>query len=167
MEGSITPRSAEPGATDAATRAPGRRRAITIGRSRALRRSSLGGGQLDERARGVQVADHQRERLLLAALASAQLGYHTLVVGPAREVVAADALDRDDLPGGERRCAAALTGSSGRLRPARAVDQARRRPARRAGVRLRVEAPAAPDPRTRRGTAAHISKAAIVVSGRS
>ena len=50
----------------------------------------------DQLARGRGVAHHQRERPVLAVLARAQPRDDVLVVGAAREVEAADALDRDD-----------------------------------------------------------------------
>ena len=123
--GSSTPRSAERGATDAAptARRPGRAarrehdRAVAAGEQRRLLV-----GQRDERARRGHVAHHHRERLVLAVLARAQRGDRGLVRRQAGEVVAADALDRDD----PRRRAAP--------RPRRAAPRRRsRRPAAAAG----------------------------------
>jgi hypothetical protein len=89
----------------------------------------------DDRPRGraqlrrpVDRAHHQRERPVLAVLARAQARDHLLVVRPAREVESADALDRDDRAVEQR-----AGGDLDARRDARA--------ARRAGVRLRVEAP--------------------------
>ena len=88
------------------------------------------------------IGDHQRERLVLAVLARAQRCHRRLVVGPAGEVKAADALDRDDRAVAQRGGGGA-TGSPDRDRrrgrPCR--RSADRRPARRAGVGLGVEAP--------------------------
>ena len=50
----------------------------------------------DDELRGVrEVGRHHRERLLLAVLARPQAGHRGVVVGPGREVVAADPLDRE------------------------------------------------------------------------
>ena len=109
--------------------------------------------ELDELARGLEIARHQRERLLLAVLARPQPRDRLLVAGQAREVVPADALDGDD---------AAVAQQRGDL-----VERVREpRSAGGAGVGLGVEAA------VRRvgvlGRAgAHIVKPAIVVSGRS
>ncbi len=116
----------------------------------------------DQRACGVEVGRHQGERLVLPVLARAQRGDGVLVVGAAREVVAADALDGDDEAveqrGGSRRdrVDSAGYGAASRDRidatsrcdaraaardgAALAVEQPRARPALRAGVRLGVEA---------------------------
>ena len=152
-----------PGATAAATAAPGRRRAITIGRSRPLSSRSSARPEHDQRARRSRLARHQRERLVLAVLARAQRGDGRLVVGAAGEVIAADALDGDD----------------------EAVEQ-RAPPPRRDGVAAAASAPSsrARGPHSghafgsawkRRSSgssysalqAAHIAKPAIVVRARS
>ena len=96
----------------------------------------------DEQGGSVERGHHQRERLVLALLASAQSRHRRLVVGPAGKVEAADALDRHDAPLAQR-------GGGGGDRVARAADrslsaareeQRGQGPARRAGVRLRMEA---------------------------
>ena len=56
----------------------------------------LGGRDLRVAADHVQVARHQRERLVRTTLASPQLGEHVGAGRVAGEVDAADALDRDD-----------------------------------------------------------------------
>ena len=118
--------------------APARRGASTIGRARPRRaapRPSV--VELDELARRGDVGRHQRERLVLAVLARAQRARPPLVVGAAREVVAAEALDRDD-----RAVAQQRGGRRDRVAGAghASADQRAPRPARRAGVRLGVEA---------------------------
>ena len=117
------PSSGSPGATPSATSRAGaagrehdrparRRRA----RPRRRRRAS------HSAARAVEVGDHHRERLVVARLAPAQLGDRRGVGGVDREVVAADALDRDD----PRRRAAR------RPRPSSASSPLGQRRARRA-----------------------------------
>ena len=101
-------------------------------------------GEVDEFTRRVEVAGHQRERLLLAPLATAQRGDRALVGRAAREVIAADSLHRDH----ETRREGQGRGMHGVGRvatriAARRVDEPRRRAAFGAGVRLRVEAPVA------------------------
>ena len=118
------------------------RGASTIGRA-ASKQRGLGVARARRAPRGGEVRRHQRERLVLAALARPQPARPPLVVGAAGEVVAAEALDRDDRALGSA-AAAAPTGSrpSPRVKLAAArVGQARTRPALRARVRLRVEAP--------------------------
>ena len=94
-------------------------------------------GQRDERARRGDVAHHHRERLVLAVLARPQRRDRRLARRQAGEVVAADALDRDDGALAQRR--------DRRAQRLVAVEVARqqpqRRPALRARVRLGVEAP--------------------------
>ena len=90
----------------------------------------LGRG-LGEPPRRVEVAHHQRERLLLAVLARAQPRDGRLVVGPAGEVEAADALDRDDRAGAQRLGHRTRSGSP--LAAHRAAAAARSRGRRWAG----------------------------------
>ena len=157
---------ADRGATAAAHRA--RPAGAARGRSAARGAASsavLGVVELDERRAASSVAHHQRERLVLAVLARAQPRDRRLVVGAAGEVEAADALDRDD----RRRSSAAAAvaaardrrvgGRVGRRSAAAARSRGRRWAARGSGGRA--------GPRTRPGSAAHIAKPAIVVSGRS
>ena len=140
--GSITPSSGEPGATAAATGASGSPRREhdrpLAGRAAAPRSRSP---SIDQRARGREAGDHQRERLVLAVLAGAQRGHGALVVGAAGQVEAADSLHRDDQA---RRAALARpprAGPSSRSSARRpTVDEPQRRPAVGAGVRLGVEA---------------------------
>ena len=94
--GSITPSSREPGATAAATAAPGRRGASTIGRSRAVSSRSSAASSIDQRARRVEPARHQRERPSSRRLRARSSATAALVVRAAREMEAAEALDRDD-----------------------------------------------------------------------
>ena len=86
------------------------------------------------------VGHHQRERLVLAVLARAQRRDRGLVVGAAGEVVAAEALDRHDRAVAQQR---RRGGDRVRGPPAGAPVRRRARPARRARVRLGVEAPVA------------------------
>ena len=57
---------------------------------------ALGLAQRHQPLRLRDVGGHQRERLVLPVLARPQRGHRRLVVGAAGEVVAADALDRED-----------------------------------------------------------------------
>ena len=68
-------------------------------------------------ARGLEVGGHQRERLVLAVLARAQRRHRGLVVCPAREVVAAEALHREDRAGARAAPAAARPGRPSSARP--------------------------------------------------
>ena len=155
------------GATDGATGAAGRRRATTIGRSRPVSRLCLALVELDQLARGLEVARHQRERLVLAVLARAQRGDRRLVVGAAGEVEAADALDREDSARAQLR-----RGSGDRVALA-ATARRRRRSASRARGPHSGQALGWAWKRRSRGSSysarqrSHISKPAIVVSGRS
>ena len=97
---------------------------------------ALGLGEGDELPR---VLGHQRERAVLAVLARAQPRDGRLVVGPAREVVAADPLDRQDRAAAEQRRGGRHRVAGGGAAVARR-DQPRPRPAVRARVRLGVEA---------------------------
>ncbi len=94
---------------------------------------------LGHRPRRVEVGHHHCERLVATALASAQFGDGELVGRVARQVIAADAL--------EREYAAVAQQLSGLLQPVRAVGEpsvvrpvAQRRPAVGAAHRLGVEA---------------------------
>ena len=99
----------------------------------------LGRREVDERAGAVQVERHQRERPVLAPLARAQRGDRDRVPGAAREVVAAEPLDRDDRAVEQRR-RGGRDRIAGGERAAAGVEQRRMRAAGRAGVRLGVEA---------------------------
>ena len=149
-------------------RCPARRGASTIGRridvSAAAAPSSSSQSSLRRRR---AIGDHHRERLVVACLAPPQLGDRRLVRGVGHEVVAADALHRDDAPG----AIAAIAASSGRRAPltgvavpARATSAADRTPGRRWAEHGTAGRPGR---RTRPGTRAHIAKPAIVVAGRS
>ncbi len=86
-----------------------------------------------------EVREHHRERLLLALLAAAQFGDGLFIARVAHQVEAAQALDRDDAAAADP-----LHGFRERVRhrqrlPA-VVPQRQPRSARRARVRLRVEA---------------------------
>ena len=98
--------------------------------------------QLDQLGGGGEVLDHQRERPVLAVLARAQRRDRLGIVGAAGEVVAAEALDRDDRTGDQRR--RRRRDGIGRVAETRilagGVREPGPRPAGRAGVRLRVEA---------------------------
>ena len=94
-------------------------------------------GQRDERARRLDVAHHDRERLVLAVLARPQRRDRRLARGQAGEVVAADALDRHDRALAQRGDRLAQ-----RLVAVEVVrQQPQRRPALGARVGLGVEAP--------------------------
>jgi hypothetical protein len=85
------------------------------------------------------LARTQRERLFLALLALAQPRHRGGIARIAREVKAAEPLDRDDAAAAQQ-----LERGGDRVavdRPAPAIDQRQRRSAHRAGVRLGVEAP--------------------------
>ncbi len=97
---------------------------------------ALGLGEGDELPR---VLGHQRERAVLAVLARAQPRDGRLVVGAAREVVAADPLDGQDRAAAEQRSGGRHRVAGGGAAVARR-DQPRPRPAVRARVRLGVEA---------------------------
>ena len=86
------------------TGASGRRRARTIGRARSRQQFALAGVQVNELARRAEVRRHQRERLVLAVLACAQLGHSGLVVRPAGEVEPTDALHRHYRAVEQRAC---------------------------------------------------------------
>ena len=130
--GSITPSSGAPGATDAGDRRIGAPRGE---HDRALGRRQqrpLGASSDTSDSAPRQRRRHQRERLVLAVLARPQRRHRRLVVGAAGEVIAADALDRDDRAGAQRG-----RGGGDRI-------------ARRIGSRsLRAAAPTARTPGTR------------------
>ena len=81
-------------------------RTLARGQQRRLRVA-----ELDERRAPLRRRDEQRERPVLAVLARAQRGDGGLVVGAAREVVAAEALDREDLPSSRSSARRARTAS--------------------------------------------------------
>ena len=119
--------------------ASGRRRASTIGRSREAQQRLRALADLDQRAGRLDVRDEQRERPVLAVLARAQQRDGGLVVGAAGEVVAAEALDREDLAVEEVLHGGAHGVVAVDRRPV-ALEQAHLRPAHGARVGLRVEA---------------------------
>ncbi len=119
--------------------ATGREHDRALGRGEQLARRPL---QRHEPLGPRQVRRHERERLVLAMLGRPQPRDGRLVVGAAGEVVAADPLQGDDLPGQERergaphRVASALAADG---HPA-GVEQRDRGPAARTRVRLGVKA---------------------------
>ena len=123
--GSMTPSHGDPGAIEAATGAPLRLRASTIGRSR--ERSNVHSAARDL-AQLVRCRRHHRERLLLAPLAGAQPRHCVLVRGVAGQVVAAQALDGED-------------GSRAQQRHGFLQRHREARPAGGTRDRLRMEAP--------------------------
>ena len=155
---------ARPRRATARARAPAAR-ARSAARGRASSASSAG-VSVDQLARGLEVGAISANGLSSRCLRARSRATASLVVGAAGEVEAAEALDRDDRA---RRSSAPRPRAIGsRASPAVPPPrQPRARPAVRAGVRLGVEAAVAPGPRTRPGSAAHIAKPAIVVSGRS
>ena len=161
---------ASPGATDVRhrrVRAP-RGRARSAARGRAAAPPRRGFSSTSSRA-AAEVRRHQRERLVLAVLARAQLGHRGLVVGPAGEVEAADALHRDDRPAEQRAGGRLERVARARVldvEPAR-VDEPHPRPAVGAGVRLGVEAAVRRVLVLARGRPGTSRTPAIVVFGRS
>ena len=124
-----------------ATSASGRRRASTIGRAREVSSASSSASSSTSRRAASTSATSRANGPVLAVLARAQRGDGLLAVGAAGEVVAAEALDGEDLAveqvlrGGAQRVLDALDGG------AVALEQPHLRPADRAGVGLGVEAP--------------------------
>ena len=104
-------------------RRPGGPPSSTIGR-RGRSAGRLGVVDVDDVARRREIGDHDRERLVAALLARAKPGHRRLVGGVAGEVVAADALDRDDAAGA-RASAGPREGGSSPMRRARRVPPAR------------------------------------------
>ena len=111
---------------------------------------ALAGGQqgpgrvveLNELESRLDRGDHQRKRLVLTVLPCPELGHHGLVVRPAGEVIAAQALDGDDPAlrqrdgdSLERRFVAFGRGAAG------SIHEPQRRTAVGTGVRLGVEPP--------------------------
>ena len=93
------------------------------------------GDELTERPGRVQVLDHDRQRLLIAVFAAAELGDGRFVVGDAREMIAAKSLERDNLPVFERRDAHCQGGIGvDRLTPI--IERTQARTTDRAGDRL-------------------------------
>ncbi len=86
-----------------------------------------------------KVHHHDREGLLLAVLAAPQIGHHVLSRGVARQVEAAEPLDRDDGAADEqaRRRGEGIA----RERCAGRIGERQARAAHGARVRLGVEAP--------------------------
>ena len=131
-----------------------------------LEQPPLLGPERDERARGVRVGDHQRERLVLAVLATAQRGDGTLVGGVAGEMEAAESLDRDD------RTSRAAAPRRTRSDPRRSASgRSGRRPCSAGPQRGQAFGCAwkrrSPGSSYSRRHSAHIANGAIVVSGRS
>ena len=145
---------------------PSGRRACPAGRPDGADRAAtpLDRADLGERRGRVDVVDHDRERLVAAVLALAQRRDRVVVGRVAGQVVAADALDRDDR---SNRQQPPRTRDRGIARPRlMARAQRERRPARRAGHGLRVEPPVA-GIGVLRGAQSHSGNCAIVVDGRS
>ena len=102
----------------------------------------LGRGELDQGAGCLEVRRHQGQWPCLAMLARAQCRHRRLVGGDAGEVVAADALDREDGAGAEHRRGGLERIAAGGVAEPRpvGVDEPGSRAAVRARVRLRVKA---------------------------
>ena len=131
--------------------------------------SASAGPSSTSSARRPEVGDHHRERLLLAVLARAQRRDRLLRVGPAGEVVAAEALDGDD-PRPPRSAAAAAATASGApprssSRPSAPSSRARG-PQSGQALGWAWKRRSSGSSYSRRQSA-HISKPDIVVSGRS
>ena len=164
------PRRALPAATLRASAGSPRRRATrrTIGRSGPVEQAALDRADAGQRVGRGHVGDHDRERLGPAALAVAQRPDGRLVGRVAGEVVAAEALDGDDLPRaqvgggrGQRVVGAGRRGGRGRAAGRRAGA---RRPGRR---RARRGSGGSPGRRTRRRRPGTAGTARIVVWARS
>ena len=120
LYGSITPSSADRGATAAATRAPGRAaaRARSAARAPASSASSAASSSTSARAAatsGAISANGLSSRCLRARRAATA----RLVGGQAGEVVAAEALDRDDAPPAARQRGGDRVGAPPARRPSR------------------------------------------------
>ena len=168
--GSITPRSAERGATARATGAPGaarREHDRPLARRRAAprRRGAARPARAPPSRSGAISANGFSSRCLRARSARDRV----LVVGAARQVVAAEPLDRDDPARRAARGRRRASGIGARRAPARrAASTSRSARAAVAGRRSAGRGSGGrPGRRTRPGTRAHIAKPAIVVSGRS
>ena len=113
--------------------------AITIGRSRPVSSAPPPASSTTSARAASRSGDHQRERLVLAVLARAQRGDGRLVVGAAGEVKAADALDRHDRAGAQRRGRGrdrvGRRGAGRGRRRGRAAARAARTPGRRSARR--------------------------------
>ncbi len=133
----MTPSSSFSGATPVEYR-PSRARARSAAPPTSSSRSRLG-IELDQRARGLQVAGHHRERPLLAKLPRAQRFDRGGIARVARQVIAADALDCDDGAVREQRGRARDRRAAGHVGLAGA-PQREPRAAVGAGDRLRVKA---------------------------
>ena len=145
-------RRARPGRSGARARSAGpprRRRAST--RPRAVARSR----------------DHHRERLVAALLALAQRRDRVLVGRVAGEVVAADALHRDDRAVGEQAARLGERVLAVRRAPRCGADEPQPRPAVGAADRSARGSGGRPGRRTPRRTPRTSGTAAIVVAGRS
>ncbi len=134
---SITPRNGFPGATCRPPAAPGRLRSRTIGR-RGETRSACSPGETSQSSRAArEVRHHDRQRLLIAVLATSQLRHGRRAVGPAGEVVAAQALEGDDLSRPRARRLPCASGSSTSTACPRRIERlaaaGRRRDRRSAG----------------------------------
>ena len=114
------------------------RRIVAAGREhdRTLRAGQqLAGNRVErhERLHERERRRHQRERLVLPMLARPQRRHRALVAGEAGEVVAADALDRDDRAARERGDGGGQRVGGGRRGPRSAVATVRRPRMRSAG----------------------------------
>ena len=102
----------------------------------------LAGGQLDERAGGLEVGRHERERLGVAMLSLAKRPDDLRKVRATCEVIAAESLEGHDPPGPQRlgRGGHGISRRAEGSRAARPVQEAGSGTALGAGVRLGVEA---------------------------
>ena len=94
----------------------------------------------DDRALHVgQGWEHDRERLLLAMLQGSQPLHRAVVIGPHEEVKSAEPFHGHNASFADRADGIGECGASGREHPAARIDERQPGPARRTGVRLRVE----------------------------
>ncbi len=91
--------------------------------------------------RRLQVGDHEGERLVVPGLSPPQLGHRAPVGRVSRQVVAADALDGQDLSGAEHLGECRQRGAGSAQQLATGVVEGDPRAADGTGVRLGVEAP--------------------------
>ena len=142
--------------------APGARGAITIGRSRPASRAAAAASSTTSARAASRSAAISANGRSSRCLRRAQRGHCGRVVRPAREVVSAEPLDRDD------RAAAQQRRRPPPRRPRRSPpgEKAGARPAGGARIGLGVEAPVGGSWYSARH-AAHIAKPAIVVRARS
>ena len=138
--------------------------ASTIGRSGEAEQPFLAGARSRDRLACSSVAHHHGERLLVAVLPIPQASHGRVRRRVAREVEAADPLDRDDASVARApRGRDSMASPSRTARPS-APRSVELRPARRAGVRLRVEPAIVRRSSYSRWHAGHIVNGAIVVA---